>query len=241
VWGPTAERQVASPDYWKKPLMWNKTALANGKRARVFCASMSDVFENRPALQDARLRLWELIEATTMLDWLILTKRPENINAMVPWGTFLKPWPRHVWLGVSAENQQYAEQRIPVLLDIPARVRFVSYEPALGPITWDDRWTGLHWVIVGGESGPDHRRNFDMTWARSARDWCQARQIAFFFKQANGYRAGSAPWLVEADGSRRRYQQFPGNLMPPICLDNDSAPIHHDPQQLGLWQAVRDE
>ncbi len=92
----------------------------------MFCASMADVFEVRAELNAWRERLWPLIEVTPSLDWLLLTKRPQNIQRMAPWG---KRWPNNVWLGTTAENQKYAELRIPHLLDAPARVHFISAEP----------------------------------------------------------------------------------------------------------------
>src|SRR5215207_6054449 len=113
---------------------------------------MADVFEDRPELDVWRARLWELILATQELDWLLLTKRPELVSTMVPWG---ERWPANVWLGTTVENQKWAEERLPHLVAVPAAVRFISAEPLLGPLTIA-RWleNGLDWVITGGESGP---------------------------------------------------------------------------------------
>lgn len=210
LWGPNSQRKIASESYWQQPIKWNRDALKTGTRARVFVASMSDVFEDHPAVTAARGRLFEVIDQCTMLDWLLLTKRPENIDTLAPYGGALKPWPRNVWLGTSAETQEWADKRIPVLLDVPAAVRFVSYEPALGPIHWREEWTDLDWVIVGAESGAK-RRPFDMAWALETRDWCLANGVAFFFKQNSASTPGAADYLVEADGNAWRWHQWPGD------------------------------
>lgn len=135
VWGPakTTPRRELSEGHWSKPLGWNRKAEAAGKRALVFCASMADVFEDHPQLPPLRARLWELIEATPWLDWQILTKRPENVMAMVP-KAWREAFPPNVWLGTSVEDQRRADERIPHLLRCPAAVRFLSCEPLLGPV-----------------------------------------------------------------------------------------------------------
>lgn len=142
VWGAQAERRIASNAMWAKPLKWNAAAAKKGQRARVFCASMADVFEKYEgpswdAVYKARLRLWQIIAATPHLDWLLLTKRPQNVLAMVP-GAWLgfdeerrSAWPGNVWVGCTVENQEQATKRIPWLLNIPAPVRFLSCEPLL--------------------------------------------------------------------------------------------------------------
>ncbi|MGC4886749.1 DUF5131 family protein [Micromonospora sp. DT227] len=131
AWGSKGERRMMSEAYWHRPLTWNRKALASGEQVRVFCASMADVFEDHPAVVDARVRLWELIEQTPALTWMLLTKRPQNIGRMVPWDN---AWPANVWLGVSAETQRFADERLPVLLRYPAAVRFVSAAPLLAPV-----------------------------------------------------------------------------------------------------------
>jgi protein gp37 len=124
-----AERRFPSADYWRQPIKWNAEAERSGERRRVFCASMADVFESRADLRASRAKLWSLIEGTSHLDWLLLTKRPQNIARMAPWGNH---WPDNVWLGTTAETQKHADGRIPVLLESPARVHFISAEPLLG-------------------------------------------------------------------------------------------------------------
>lgn len=143
VWGPTATsvRVRTSPTNWRKPLAWSKAAQAEGVRHRVFCASLADVFEDHPDLPAVRADLWPLIESCDGLDWQLLTKRPENIRAMVP-PSWLLPsgWPKHVWVGTTVESQKYADERIPHLLAVPAAVRFLSMEPLLSDVLLDDRW-----------------------------------------------------------------------------------------------------
>ena len=119
-WGANAERRFFSDAHWAKPLAWNRKAEKAGERHRVFCASMADVFEDRRDLDAPRARLWELIRATPHLDWLLLTKRPENLDQLVPgdWITTNRPGPPpNIWLGVTTENQHRADERIPTLLN----------------------------------------------------------------------------------------------------------------------------
>ncbi|MCC9708234.1 phage Gp37/Gp68 family protein [Streptomyces sp. MNU76] len=125
------QRRMLSGANWRKPLKWNREAQEAGTPLRVFTASMGDVFEDHPQVTTARERLWELIDQTPWLRWQLLTKRPENVSAMVPWKD---AWPDHVWIGTSCEDQRRADERIPLLLQINARVRFLSCEPLLGPI-----------------------------------------------------------------------------------------------------------
>lgn len=200
VWGPGPKRQRTSESYWKNPLKWNKQAAKERRRFRVFCASMADVFEDNPQLEPWRIDLLDLIQDTPRLDWLLLTKRPENVNRMIERATGFSEsgmWfhsAPHVQIGTSIENQEYADERIPELLNIPARVRFLSIEPLLGPVDLEDlayeaagpEWAGFNplvdWVIVGGESGPG-ARPMHPEWARSLRDQCQGAGVPFFFKQ----------------------------------------------------------
>lgn len=141
VWGPNGTRVAASAKYLQEPDQWNREAAAAGERRRVFCASMADVFEGPETCQndsyqvivEGRARLWPLIEATPHLDWLLLTKRPENILTFIPQG-WRAGLPANIWIGTSVENQAVANERIPLLVQVPAVVRFLSCEPLLGPI-----------------------------------------------------------------------------------------------------------
>jgi protein gp37 len=134
LWGPpkTATRYRTSAGNWRDPFKWNAKAKADGVRRKVFCASLADVFEENAALDPMRADLWPVMEKCDDLDWLVLTKRPENITRMVP-PAWLAPggWPAHVWVGTTVEDQKRAAQRIPELLKVPARVRFLSCEPLL--------------------------------------------------------------------------------------------------------------
>ncbi len=204
LWGANGKRQITSEANWKKPLLWNREARAAGRRALVFCGSLFDVFEAHPTIDGMRPRLWELIRATPWLDWQLLTKRPERIAAHLPadWGD---GW-ANVWLGTSIEDMRVAA-RADHLREIPATVRFVSYEPALGPLDALDL-TGLDWVIYGGESGPGYRSH-DLAWPRAMREKCLAADVAFFFKQSSAIRTEMG---IHLDGELVR--KFPVPRLP---------------------------
>lgn len=184
LWGTDAPRRFFTDSHWREPLTWNEEARKSRRRERVFCASMADVFERRSDLNAQRARLWDLIESTPNLDWLLLTKRPQNVGRIAPWGN---EWPTNVWVGTSVENQTLAEKRLPLLLKIPAAVRFLSCEPLLGQLDLH-RWfrkSGFYpidWVIVGGESGPKSRP-MHPDWAVSLLHQCQRVDVPFHFKQ----------------------------------------------------------
>lgn len=201
-WGPQGTRQRTNASNWRKPLAWNRKAEAEGRRARVFCKSLADVAEDRPELVEMQRDLTVLIDQTPNLDWLLLTKRPQNFNGMIErsTGQQAQAWlssHRNVWVGTSVESQEWAEKRLPELMKIHAAVRFISAEPLLGPLDLSE-WlspdishpshgvlTGdskIDWVIVGGESGA-HARPLDPAWVLSLRDQCQAAGVPFFFKQ----------------------------------------------------------
>lgn len=207
-WGAGVKRMRTSESYWKQPLAWNRKAEASGKPWRVFCASLADVFDNEVP-EDWRHDLWTLIERTPHLTWLVLTKRIGNAAKMLPrrpdWSpTNDGPWNfPNLWLGASVVNQEEADRDIPKLLATPAAKRFVSYEPALGPVNWEPwlgdcdvaggiedgfrTWIGrgLDQIIVGGESrqGSPLARPFKHKWARSTLSQCRAAGVAFFMKQ----------------------------------------------------------
>jgi len=134
LWGIDAERKIAAESTWKEPRRWNRLAAQAGERHRVFCSSLADVFEPRADLADARRRLFRLIEETPALDWLLLTKRPESMAQLAVEAGWLRAWPSNVWAGTTVEHQAAAEERIPRLLGVPARVRFLSCEPLLEPL-----------------------------------------------------------------------------------------------------------
>lgn len=207
VWRPDAPRRFFGDKHWAEPLKWNRDAEKSGEPWRVFCGSMCDWAEGRPDQAEARTRLFDLIERTPALTWLLLTKRPGAIRHLIPahWLT----QPRHnVWYGTSVENQEYADKRIPQLLNVPATVRFLSCEPLLGPVDlerylikrqmhrpvtggfipslaeplFENDERVIQWVITGDESGHGARPT-DEDWVRSLRDQCQESGVAFFYKQ----------------------------------------------------------
>lgn len=182
-WGVTAERRFFGDHHWRDPVKWNDKAAREGVRRRVFCASMADVFEDRPELEEHRQRLWALIQRTPHLDWLLLTKRPQNLKAMLPWEDIndqRDPWP-NVWLGTTVEDQKRANDRLADLVDARARVHFLSCEPLLERVDLGSLYK-IDWVIVGGESGPG-ARPFNVDWARSIIYQCIGHGVAVFVKQ----------------------------------------------------------
>ncbi|KVN82222.1 phage Gp37/Gp68 family protein [Burkholderia ubonensis] len=223
VWGPRGERVRTSASTWRQPVRWNarhaEFFAAHGRRQRVFCASLSDVFDN--AVDPAwRRDLFALIASTPNLDWLLLTKRIGNVAEMLR-GIDVDRLPDNAWLGATVVNQAEADRDIPKLLAVPARVRFLSMEPLLGRVRldairsrdWDEDLlvnvlTGygitsprqeephrvmnetIDWVIVGGESGPG-ARPMHLDWARSLRDQCATAGVPFLFKQHGEWAPGS--------------------------------------------------
>lgn len=189
VWGVDAPRKEMSEAYWRAPFKWNRKAEAAGVRARVFCASMADVFETVPernvharvVMARVRSRLFPMIQATPWLDWLLLTKRPQNVESIAPGAWALDGWPPNVWLGVTVEDND-RRSRIDTLREIPAAVRFISYEPAVEGVDFRDHLEGIDWLIVGGESGAG-ARIFDIEWARQAIAAARTQGAAPFMKQ----------------------------------------------------------
>jgi protein gp37 len=200
-WGNYARKRT-SPENWKKPLRWNMDAprfeREYGYRRRVFCASLADIFDNQVD-SGWRRDLFALIRECRSLDWQLLTKRPQNIDRMLPsdWGD---GWP-NVWLGTTAEDAKRYRLRWPVITRIPAAIRFISYEPAIAPLgnlAISDKLPD--WVICGGESGP-RARIMNPNWAREVRDQCQTLGIPYFLKQFGTYR--SNPRVFEQRLSHR--------------------------------------
>ena len=188
---------VRRTNTWADPLRWDAAAAAAGTPALVFTCSLSDWFH-----EDAdawRPEAWELVRRCTNLRFQILSKRPLRIADHLPpdWGG---GYP-NVWLGTSIEDNEHV-WRADVLRKIPARTRFISAEPLLGPLP-DLDLRGFHWLIVGGESGPGYRP-MDRAWAKQLRDMAKAKNMAFFFKQSAGPRPGHGDLL---DG--RQWHEFP--------------------------------
>lgn len=184
------------PDKLDLPLKWRKPR-------RIFVNSMSDLFHD-DVPDDYIAQVWAMMERTPQHTYQVLTKRHARMRSLLNSEAFKElfcskvfwthegPWPLpNVWLGVSTENQQWADIRIPALLDTPAAVRFISAEPLLGPIYLPFKWTTgqprIDWVIAGGESGRG-ARPMHPDWPRVLRDICSSADIPFLFKQWGEFR-----------------------------------------------------
>jgi len=223
LWGVGADRMSMSDNYWTQPKKWDNFCAKNGVRKKVFVGSMCDLMEDRRDLDDARARLFNLVTSTPNLDWLFLTKRPQNYKMLLP-ASWLGEHggPPNVWYGCTVECQDTAEFRINELAQIPADVRFLSCEPLLSPLnlgligTAPKDWgygycevgSLINWVIVGAESGA-RRRPFSRDWARDIRDECLLAGVPFFYKQEIDPR-GKKIETPELDGEV--YTQVPGGL-----------------------------
>lgn len=223
TWGAGHGFRFFGDKHWADPLKWARTMPAKlGRRPRVFCASMADVFEERPELEEPRLRLFDLIEETPELDWLLLTKRPEAALEMsrpggdIYWGDYRIL--QNVWIGVSIENARYT-WRADVLREIPAAVRFISAEPLLGSLFADDgkreplNLGGIDWCIIGGESGPKSRRT-ELDWIVELVEACESAGVAPFVKQlgrelGREYGAGTKGQDLDAYPRAIRVREFP--------------------------------
>lgn len=227
-WGPHSARVKTSPGNWEKPLFWNAQAGRVGRRRFVFCASLSDVFEepqhkmfdqwgDQVCISEARKQLFELIDRTPNLVWLLLTKRPENIRAC--WIGGIR---QNVMLGTSIENQKAADDRLNLLCDLRdlSPNFFISAEPLLEHVNLSDDFLGrgvlgrmpglVRWVIVGGESGPA-AREIKTEWIESIRQQCLQSDVDFFFKQW-----GANPYGFAPDSDFFNGQQF--HQRPEVCL-----------------------
>ena len=218
------ERRLTSDANWKKPLAWNRQMEAEGRTMKVFCGSICDVFDQKVP-EAWRENLFELIRYTTNLTWLLLTKRAADMAYYFS----CHPVPDNVWVGVTAENQAMADERIPYLLGIDAPVRFVSVEPMLGRVDLThiqmegiveiNALNGDHGVnrplsgrsknkldqVIGGcESGP-YRRHVSDDDFRFLRDQCVQFGVPFFLKQMEV--DGKVVKLPELDG--RVWNEFP--------------------------------
>jgi protein gp37 len=208
-WGAGKPRRRTSEDYWRRPHLWNARVHPGQERPRVFPSLCDWLDDEVPA--DWLADFLEVIQDTPHLDWLLLTKRPERWlyrlakayshlllhPTRAELRTWLEEWrdgtaPDNVWLGVSVEDQPRAEERIPILQGIPSTLRFLSVEPLLGPVNLPSSafdgagslsaMEGIHWVIVGGESGPG-ARPCNAQWIRDLVKQCRAAQVPCFVKQ----------------------------------------------------------
>ncbi len=205
IWGPTTPRRFFGENHWNEPLRWDAKARADGVRRRVFCASMADICEDRDDLRYWRDRLIQVVQHTRHLDWLFLTKRPENYVPLFGAG-FFQANP-HVWPGFTAENQEQLEKRVAHVLALPGRgTKWISAEPLLSSIdfepsgalwplcrsTKEDHDGGMwcdepsiEWVVVGLESG-DGYRDVGIEPLVSIVEQCRAAQVACYVKQDAG-------------------------------------------------------
>ena len=255
-WGPAAPRRRTGKDTWAKPEKWQKRAAdfmaKHGRRQRVFCASLADVFDNQVP-SEWRVDLFRLIKATPDLDWLLLTKRIGMVTPLLleslKWGATSDPdlaywigcWfdghpPANVWIGGTITSQAEADRDIPKLLAVPARVRFLSMEPLLGPvdlerIQWPEKhkvdvlrggaWDLPGWIhggfvnhsdmntvdwVIVGGESGPGARPMHPDWARSLRDQCAAAGVPFLFKQWGNWRA--AAWFDGPDADRDEGDDF---------------------------------
>ncbi len=246
-WGAGVPRKRTSESNWHEPVKWNRKAIVSGERRLVFCASLADVFDNEVP-DEWRDDLFKLIEVTPALTWLLLTKRIGNAMRYLPMPHF-----ENVWIGASVVNQEEADRDIPKLLATPAAKRFVSYEPALGPVNFewylppvthgyrtpaetayrkstDDDWTWqapwIDWIIVGGESsqGKALARPFDLSWA--------TRTV----KQG---RAAGVPVFVKQLGSAISVRNDSGDEWPNHDRFDDAIPNDYQPQYQGERVEIR--
>lgn len=181
-WGPHAPRTLTKT--WGNPRKWQKEAAATGQRFRVFCASLADVADNHKSIQGQwRRDLVALIRACPDLDWLLLTKRPQNVAKLYP--DLMEAWPANVWMGASTENREEMLRRGEALAKLPAVVTFWSAEPLVGDLGEIPAEIMPSWIITGGENAPNFRPA-PADWFRGIRDQCAARGVPFLFKQWEG-------------------------------------------------------
>jgi len=183
VWGSAknTERRTFGDKHWNEPLKWNKEAESEKEVKRVFCGSMCDIMEDHPIYGNVRPKLFELIQKTQNLNWLLLTKRPENFLRHLP-GTWLEKPMKNVWHGTSV-GYNGSKSRIEDLKKVPAHIRFLSCEPLLDNlILTKEDLKGIHWVIVGGESGAKHRP-CELKWIEDIVEACQKNNVPVFVKQ----------------------------------------------------------
>jgi protein gp37 len=187
--------------------------LPPSQRERIFVCSMGDIFHE--LVPDSFLRqMWPWLLKFPHI-YMLLTKRPERA------AEWKGPWPENIWLGATC-GHSISRWRLNALRASKAKVRFVSAEPLLEDIAPVIDLTGIHQVIVGGESG-DNFRPMEMRWARKLRNLCKRLGVAYYFKQDCSIRPEQRPWLVEKDGRRMRYHQYPGELTPPVLVDAKAA------------------
>lgn len=189
------------PEKLRDPLTWRRPR-------RIFVNSMSDLFQEGVPREFVK-QVFETMHEADWHTYQVLTKRADRMLSLVQGLPRLLRANPHVWLGVSVEDRKHGVPRIDALRQVPAVTRFLSVEPLLedlGPLDLE----GIHWVIVGGESGPG-ARPMKKEWVTSIRDQCRAKRIPFFFKQWGGVQKSKAG--RELDG--RTYDEFPTPISAP--------------------------
>ncbi|MFA7254091.1 MAG: DUF5131 family protein [Patescibacteria group bacterium] len=211
VFGADVERRFFGEAHWQEPLVWNIAAENAGVRRRVFCGSMCDVFEDRgdrPTLVE-RFKLCDLIEMTPAIDWLLLTKRPENMNRLAP-AEWAHGWPKNIVAMTTVEGLGVGGNRIKALLSVPVARRGLSLEPLLAPVNLryafahsihcagyrgaatpndlaacDCGLPRIHWLIIGCEKLPGNRpgRACELGWVRDLVVQGRGNGAAVFVKQ----------------------------------------------------------
>lgn len=207
-WGKGKPRRQFGDAHWNEPLVWDRKAESKGEKMRVFCGSMCDVMDDEWP-DGVRERLWDLIDKTPNLIWQLLTKRPQRYGKYLPSEGF-----RHynVWLGCTAETQEFFDIRFPSLGEWSALCGYttwISYEPALGPITMKNGFCHERhrpdWIIFGGETG-NNRRPMQLSWAESIKSECEEWGVKFFMKQMSARTPDEAKNLIP---THMLVQQFP--------------------------------
>lgn len=246
-WGKLGTRHITTDANWRQPYKWDREAKAACERRRVFAFSLADWLEIRPDLDLPRARLLATISATRNLDWLLLTKRPEDWRTALvrasgaaasgpypghPIGVMVSDWldgapPPNVWMGASGENRHWAIERSDRLRNIPAAVRFLSAEPLLydlngGPPYLPLDLSGIDWLILGGESGEDAKiRACDLRWIRNGIAECRRQGVACYVKQLGSWIETSHHESLDA------LDEFPGEpRLSPGKLWDGNARVH---------------
>jgi protein gp37 len=217
LWGPPKTTPRHRTKYCERLMpKIDREAAATG-RTLAFCYSLSDIFEHHEQLVPWRNEFIEWVERYTNIDYLFLTKRPQNVHRMVP-GSWLRDWPKHVWLGTSAGTNLAMQRRAPYLAEAGAwgALTFVSMEPLLEDVDPTPALkAGARWFITGGESGygsKDRKRiDMEMDWVRHARDTVKDAEQAFFHKQHGGAHPGG-----EALVDGRLWHEWPATELGPV-------------------------
>jgi protein gp37 len=204
------------PDKLGDPLRWSTARM-------IFVNSMSDLF-HRDVPDDYIVSVARVMAAANWHTFQVLTKRADRLRDLLHGKLRFAAGQSHIWWGVSVENRKHGLPRVGLLRDTPAAVRFLSVEPLLEDLGQFDL-AGIHWVIVGGESGPG-ARPMSAAWVRSIRAQCRAAHVPFFFKQWGGVRKKEAGRTLDG----HTYDEFPAKSANPVpdsealaCLQETAA------------------